>query len=146
MFSFYDRHTNRLLNSLYRILKSDLQGRDTQSLRCLYSLKWLINVRPFKEPEGSLPCSQQPAIGPFPEPDETSPHSHTPFPYDQFNSDNSFQLHLFQFFWPLKMALLEWKQTEWGILCFQPRWFLRASRSFLLGTVLSQLTFRQMVI
>jgi hypothetical protein len=25
------------------------------------------------EPEGSLPCSQKPAISPYPEPDETSP-------------------------------------------------------------------------
>jgi len=26
------------------------------------------------EPEGSLPCSQDPASGPFPQPDEYSPH------------------------------------------------------------------------
>jgi len=26
------------------------------------------------EPEGSLPCSQQPAIDPYPEPDASSPH------------------------------------------------------------------------
>jgi hypothetical protein len=24
------------------------------------------------EPEGSLPCSQEPAIGPYPEPDESN--------------------------------------------------------------------------
>jgi hypothetical protein len=32
------------------------------------------------EPEGSLPYSQQPAAGPYPEPDESSPHLPTLFP------------------------------------------------------------------
>jgi hypothetical protein len=27
------------------------------------------------QPVGSLPCSQQPAIGPYPEPDESTPHT-----------------------------------------------------------------------
>jgi len=31
------------------------------------------------EPEGSLPCSQQPAIGLYSEPDEYSPQPHTLF-------------------------------------------------------------------
>jgi hypothetical protein len=32
------------------------------------------------EREGSLPCSQQPATGPDPEPDESSPHPPTLLP------------------------------------------------------------------
>jgi len=30
--------------------------------------------------EGSLPCSQQPATGPYPEPDTTKPHLPILFP------------------------------------------------------------------
>jgi hypothetical protein len=32
------------------------------------------------EPEGSLPCSQEPAAGPYPEPDDSSPQPSTLFP------------------------------------------------------------------
>jgi hypothetical protein len=28
----------------------------------------------FKEPEGSLPCSQEPSIGPYPDPNRSSSH------------------------------------------------------------------------
>jgi hypothetical protein len=38
------------------------------------------NFLTFTEPEGSLPCSQEPTTGPYPEPDESSP------PYILFNS------------------------------------------------------------
>jgi hypothetical protein len=36
------------------------------------------------EPEGPLPCSQQPDTGPYPEPDDSNPYHHILFYYDQF--------------------------------------------------------------
>jgi hypothetical protein len=36
------------------------------------------------EPDGSLPCSQEPAIGPYPDPDVSIPHFPTLFPWDPF--------------------------------------------------------------
>jgi hypothetical protein len=32
------------------------------------------------EPQISLPCSQEPNIGPYTKPDKSSPHLHTLFP------------------------------------------------------------------
>jgi hypothetical protein len=34
------------------------------------------------EPEGSLPCSQEPATRPYSEPNESNPHHQTLFPKD----------------------------------------------------------------
>jgi len=38
------------------------------------------NSPPFAELRSSLSCSQEPVIGPYPEPDETTPHLSTLFP------------------------------------------------------------------
>jgi hypothetical protein len=36
------------------------------------------------EPEGLLPCSQEPTIGPYPKPDQISPYHPILFLYDFF--------------------------------------------------------------
>jgi hypothetical protein len=36
------------------------------------------------EPKGSLPCSQEPAPSPYPEPDASSPYPPNLFPWDPF--------------------------------------------------------------
>jgi hypothetical protein len=41
-------------------------------------------------PEGSLLCSQQPAIGPYPEPDASSPYLPTLFPWDTSRMNTKF--------------------------------------------------------
>jgi hypothetical protein len=42
------------------------------------------NTLHFMEPEGSLPCLQEPATGPYPKPDESSPCVHSLFLTDSF--------------------------------------------------------------
>jgi hypothetical protein len=56
--------TNKQINELH----------GTESLRSLQSFTYLRISRYFIEPEGSLPCAQEPATGPYPQPDESSPY------------------------------------------------------------------------
>jgi len=53
-------------------------------LRSQQSLRQSTNYLPFIEPESTLPCSQHAATGPYPQPDESSPHLLTLFPQDPF--------------------------------------------------------------
>lgn len=56
-------------------------------MKAYSTLSYSINSLPFSEPKGTLCCSQHCTTGPNPEPDEYSPRSQTPFPYDQFQYD-----------------------------------------------------------
>jgi hypothetical protein len=38
----------------------------------------------FMEPEGSLPCLQEPSTGPYPEPEQSKPNHPILFPYVPF--------------------------------------------------------------
>jgi hypothetical protein len=52
-----------------------------QSLLEKLTVTQLVKKFPaFMAPEGSLPRSEEPAIGPDPEPDSSSPQLPTPFP------------------------------------------------------------------
>jgi hypothetical protein len=52
------------------------------SSRQLLSYSWIS--KHFKEPEGSLPRSQEPSTGPYPEPVQSSPCHYILFLQDQF--------------------------------------------------------------
>lgn len=42
------------------------------------TLSQSVSFPPFTEPEGSLPCTQEPAIDPYLEPDESKQHVQAP--------------------------------------------------------------------
>jgi hypothetical protein len=75
---------------IYRLTKSTEQSPTEAASALSYSISsppfmepegsW--SFPPFMKPEGSLLCSQEPAPGPYHEPDESNPHPQTRFPED----------------------------------------------------------------
>jgi hypothetical protein len=71
---------NSLIAVIFEKLTNELTNCMEQSPSCEAS----NHSSHFMEPKGSLPCSQQPAIGPHPELDASSSHLPTLFPRDPF--------------------------------------------------------------
>jgi hypothetical protein len=61
---------------------------EAESLRSQLSLSWSRIPPPPVKLEGSLPCSQKPDTGPYPQSYESSPHLPTHFP--KIHSNNNF--------------------------------------------------------
>jgi hypothetical protein len=57
---------------MHYLITNKRDGAEYFSIR-KHSLTYTRNYPLFIEPEGSLPCSQQPDAGPYHEPDELSP-------------------------------------------------------------------------
>jgi hypothetical protein len=61
--------------SLYKNLLWRIRHITNSFLRSLSFFSWSRNFRHFMENESSLPCSQEPATRPHPEPDQSSPRN-----------------------------------------------------------------------
>jgi hypothetical protein len=68
----FSKLPNQLTNSLTHSIKQSL-------LENLIVVQVVKKLPPSMEPEGSLPCSQEPATGPYLKPDDSSPQRHTLF-------------------------------------------------------------------
>jgi len=79
----YRFYTETIQPSVDRGYKQKLAPSES-SLRFWESLSYSRNSLPATEPEGSLPCSQEPTICPCPELHESSPHLPTLFLQDPF--------------------------------------------------------------
>jgi hypothetical protein len=67
----------------YRLRPRQLHSTESL-LRRKQLVSYLWNSQRLMEPEDSLPCSQEPATDPYPQPDETIPQSH-PIPLRHFS-------------------------------------------------------------
>jgi hypothetical protein len=59
---------------------------------------------PPMEPEGPLPYSQEPATGPYPEPDKSTPHFPILFPEDMFPHYYRIYAQVFRVFFPIRFS------------------------------------------
>jgi hypothetical protein len=59
--------------------------QESHSPKANSTLSYSRQSPPFMAPEGSSPCSQEPAAGPCPKPDESNPHFKHYFPKIHFN-------------------------------------------------------------
>jgi len=75
-----------------RVLTDQLTSWSRIILEKLIVTQLANNHPPLMEPEGSLPCSQGPAISPYPEPDESS--LHLPTLIHKIYADVSFHLRM----------------------------------------------------
>jgi hypothetical protein len=66
-----------LFSVLYKLLSWTGENRSRVLLEKLIVSQPVkkLTPLPFMEPEGSLPCSEEPPTDPFPEPDQSNPHA-----------------------------------------------------------------------